>query len=271
MKPIFLLPVLLSLAACATPARQSGQLSSYEGLKVKPGAIRTSVAERKDAEGLAAVRRVAIEPTRLADDAQLSWLNPEERTALLREVDAQLCFELTERYDLAPDPAQADARVRAIVTRVAPTGRVGSVAAAAAGFFIPGPLGLRAPGTVGGLSAEAEMLSPDGKQLAGLTWNRDAQPIGTDNPSLSRIGDALQFAEPFADTASAAMTAPDVKSRALPKPDPCLQYGSRLRVEGWAAKFATGLYVPQMSGAKAADGTQPPPAPAPPAGAPAPQ
>ena len=28
------------------------------------------------------------------------------------------------------------------------------------------------------------------------------------------------------------------------------QYGSRMRVEGMAAKFATGLYVPQMSGAK---------------------
>ena len=254
MKPIVLLPLLLTLAACATPARQSGQLSSYEGLTVKPGALRTGVAERKDAAGLAAVRRVAIEPTRLVEDSQTAWLNPEERALLLREVDAQLCFELTERYDLAADAAEADARVRAVVTRVAPTGRGGSVAAAAAGCFIPGPLGLRAPGTTGGLSAEAEMLSRDGRQLAALTWNRDAQPIGTDNPSLNRVGDALQFAEPFADTATAAMTAPDVKSRPIPKPDPCAQYGSRLRVEGWAAKFATGLYVPEMSGAKAAEG-----------------
>ncbi len=254
MKPIVLLPLLLTLAACATPARQSGQLSSYEGLTVKPGALRTGVAERKDAAGLAGVRRVAIEPTRLVEDAQTAWLNPQERALLLREVDAQLCFELTERYDLAADAAEADARVRAVVTRVAPTGRIGSVAAAAAGFFIPGPLGLRAPGTTGGLSAEAEMLSRDGRQLAALTWNRDAQPIGTDNPSLNRVGDALQFAEPFADTAAAAMTAPDVKSRPIPKPDPCAQYGSRLRVEGWAAKFATGLYVPEMSGARGAEG-----------------
>ena len=253
MKPIFLLPLLLTLAACATPARQSGQLSSYDGLTVKPGAVRTGVAERQDAAGLAAVRRVALEPTRLADAPQTAWLSPEERMLLLREVDAQLCFELTERYDLAPATGPADARVRAVVTRVAPTGRVGSVASAAAGFFIPGPLGLRAPGTTGGLSAEAEMLSMDGKQLAALTWNRDAQPIGTDNPSLNRLGDALQFAEPFADMAAAAMTPPEMKARPLPQPDPCAEYGSRLRVEGWAAQFATGLYVPQMSGAKAAD------------------
>ena len=80
--------------------------------------------------------------------------------------------------------------------------------------------------------------------------------VGTDNPSLSRIGDALQFAEPFADDAAKAMTAKDAKPIKLAKPDPCAQYGSRMRVEGMAAKFATGLYVPQMSGAKA-DGSQP--------------
>lgn len=263
MKPILLLPLLMTLAACATPARHSGQLSSYDGLTVKPGAVRTGVAERKDAAGLAAVQWVTIEPTRLADDPQMAWMTPQERTLLLREVDAQLCFEVTERYYLAPSPAQADARVRAIVTRVAPTGRVGSVAAAAAGFFIPGPIGLRAPGTTGGLSAEAEMLSKDGRQLAAMTWNRDAQPIGTDNPSLNRLGDALQFAEPFADTAAAAMTAPGVKTRAAPQPDPCATFGARLRPEGWLAKFATGLYVPQMSGAKAADANaQPAPEPA---------
>jgi hypothetical protein len=253
MKPIALPLLLLTLAGCATAAPQSGQLSSYEGLSVRPGAVRTSLAERKDATGLAAVRRVSIEPTRFAEDAKLAWLTPQERTLLLREIDAQLCFELTERYDLAPEAGQADARVRAIVTRVAPTGRVASAAAAAAGFFIPGPIGLRAPGTTGGLGVEAEMISTDGAQLAALTWNRDAQPIGTDNPSLNRLGDALQFAEPFADSAAAAMTPPDLKTRAAPKPDPCGQYGSRLRVEGWAAKFATGLYVPQMSGARAAD------------------
>ena len=49
------------------------------------------------------------------------------------------------------------------------------------------------------------MLSPDGRQLAAMTWTRNATPIGTDNPSLSRVGDALQFVEPFADDAAIAI------------------------------------------------------------------
>jgi len=77
-------------------------------------------------------------------------------------------------------------------------------------------------------------------------------PIGADDPSLSRLGDALQFAEPFADAAGKTMTAPTAKPRPIPKPDPCARFGPRFRPEGFLAKFATGLYVPQMSGAQAA-------------------
>jgi hypothetical protein len=96
------------------------------------------------------------------------------------------------------------------------------------------------------------MLAPDGRQLAAVTWNRSAQPVGLDSPSMSRIGDALQLAAPFADATAHALTAPGAKSRRVANPDPCAQFGSRLRPEGWAAKFVTKLYIPQMSGAKPA-------------------
>lgn len=247
MKSLLALPLALALTACASHAPRSGFLTSYEGLSSKDGAVRTGVAERKDGQALTGVRKVSLLPAELRLGPDGAWLSEEERKVLLREVDAQLCFEVSERYEIVQDGA--DAKVRAAVTRVAPTGRVSSAASAAASIFIPGPLGVR-PGGLGGLSAEAEMLSPDDRQLAALTWNRNATAVGTDNPSLSRIGDALQFVEPFADSAAAAMTAPDVKPPGPPKPDPCAEYGPRLRPEGWLAKFATGLYVPQMSGAR---------------------
>lgn len=243
------LPLMLCLAACASTPKPSGQLSTYEDLKARDGTVRTGLAERK---AVTTVTRVAIEPTRIAPGAGTQWLSRDERALLAREADAQLCFELTERYELAPTPAEADARVRAVITRVKPTGRAGSALAAAGGFFIPGPIGLRLPGATGGLSAEAEMLDRDGRQLAALVWTRDAQPIGTDNPSLSRLGDALQFIEPFADAAAAAATPEGLKSRKIGKDDPCAVFGPRIRPEGFLAKFATGLYVPSLSGAKAA-------------------
>lgn len=250
MKLLFVLPLLGVLAACATPANKTGFLSSYDDLTPRRGAVRADVAERQDAAALAAVRRIRLEPTQMPANADAAWLSDEERRVLLREADAQLCFELSKRYDLVDDGH--DAQVRAAITSVRPTGRVASAASAAAAFFIPGPIGVRVPGTLGGLGAEAEMLSADGRQLAAVTWNRSAMAVGTDNPSLSRIGDALQLAEPFADATARALTAPAAKARRVGNPDPCRQFGPRFRPEGWAARFATKLYVPQMSGARAA-------------------
>lgn len=251
MKAYAALPLLLALGACAGPVKNSGFLSTYDGMTPRTDTVRARIAERQDTASLTAVRRVAIAPTTLAPSAEAAWLTEAERAFLLREVDAQLCFELSERYEIAETPTADDAKVRAAVTAVRPTGRVGSAAAAAASFFIPGPVGLRVPGTTGALAVEAEMLAPAGQQVAAIAWNRTATAIGTDDPSMSRIGDALQFVEPFADAAARTMTAEGAKSREVGSPDPCARFGPRFRPEGFLAKFATGLYVPQMSGAKA--------------------
>lgn len=251
MRALAALTLIAPLAACASaPAPNSGFLSRYDQMPARTDTVRASIRERQDTPALSQVRKVAISPTVYAPGAAVDWMTDAERKALLREVDAQLCFELTKRYDLAGlDVADAH-KVRAAVIGVEPTGRFASAASAAASFFIPGPLGVRAPGTTGALAVEAEMLAPKGDQVAAISWRRTAKPVGTDNPSLSRIGDALQFAEPFADAAARTMTAKDRKTRRVADPDPCAGYGARIRPEGFLAKFATGLYVPDLSGAK---------------------
>lgn len=257
------LPLML-VAACASAPTQSGFLSSYDGLEARDDRVRSKVQERRARDRLAAVTKVAIAPTRLQGPGG-DWMSEAERTALLREVDAQLCFELSERYEIAPEADAQAARVRAAVTRVKPTGRAGSAVSAAASFFIPGPIGVRTPGTEGGLSAEAEMLAPGGgEQISAITWTRRATTLGTDNPSLSRIGDALQFVEPFADDAAKAMSGDDPPKRKIDSAnDPCAEFGPRFRPEGWAAKFVTGLYVPSLSGAKDDKPAEPPAEPKP--------
>lgn len=256
-RALYLLPVLL-LSACATAAPRSGFLTSYDGVTPREGGLRTAAADRRDEAALAGVRTVRIEPARLAPGARAGWMSEGERRLLLRELDAQLCFELTERFALAAENAPADATVRTGVVAVVPTGRAASALSAAAGFVIPGPLGLRVPGTVGALAVETEMLDTSGRQIAALAWNRAAQPIGTDNPSLSRVGDALQFAEPFADDAGRVMTPPDVKAKA-PAPDPCAEYGPRIRPEGFLTRVLTNLYAPETSAARPARQEKPKP------------
>ena len=252
--------VTLTLGACATAAPdRSGFLSGYEGLQVRDKAGRAQIREFRDPAALTKVRKVSLVPAVLSEGADTrSPMTAQERNVVLREIDAQLCFELSERFEIVP-AEQADADVRAAVTWFEPTGRFASAASAASGFFIPGPIGLRVPGTLGGLGVEAEMRATSGNgQIAAIAWARRAMAVGTDNPSLSRLGDALQFAEPFADAAAAVMTPDGLKPRAIDgKTDPCKAYGDRFQPGGLAARIITNLYVPDSRGG-AADKATPP-------------
>ena len=246
----------LLLTACATaPQTRSGYLSTYDGLKPRTDVVRAKVSEKREDAAVQVVRSVALEPSVIAPGADLAWLTPEERDMLLRQLDARMCFALSRRFDVAADPTAADAKVRAAITLVRPTGRAGSALSAAAGFFIPGPIGVRTPVGLGALGAEAEMVEvASGRQLAALTWSRQANPVGTDTPSLSRIGDALQYTGAFAGAAARAFAPPGAPRRKIEaNADPCTRFGPRFRPEGFAAKFATGLYMPQLSGARDED------------------
>ncbi len=242
---------LVSVAACATaPEQTAGFLTSYEGLEAQEDSLRASIRQRRDDAAAAQVERLRIEPAVLATDAA-SDLDEGERAFLLLELERQVCYELSERFTVVDEDGQDVARVRIAATRITPTGRVGSVVSAAANHFIPGPIGVRTPGTLGGLAAEAELINAQGEQVAALAWARDATVVGTENPSLSRIGDAVQLAEPFGDMVGDAFAPPGREVRAIPKPDPCARYGPRFRPEGIIGRVATGLYQPELSGARA--------------------
>ena len=238
----------LSAAACATaPAPDSGFLSSYEGLVERTDTVRASVRQSRDEAAAGAIERVWIEPAVLIDDAA-PGLTAEEQALVLGEIDRQVCYELSERFTIAPGRDAAAGRVRLAATRILPTNPAASAASAAANYFIPGPIGVRAPGGTGGLAAEAELLSPEGEQVAAIVWARNATVVGTDNPSLSRVGDAHQLAEVFGDMVGDAFAPEDREVRAIPDPDPCAAYGPRNRPVGFITRFATGLYQPELSG-----------------------
>ncbi len=247
--------LLCGLSACATaPKPDAGYLSRYDRLGGRGDGLRASVREWADVEALRAVSTVRVLPTVMLDGADAARvLNPNQKRDLLREIDAQLCFELSERFAIAGPAGAADAEVRSAVTWFRPTGRGASAVSAAAAFFIPGPLDLRAPGTLGALGLESEMTAADGRQIAAVAWARQANAVGADAPSLVKTGDALQFAEPFADDAARVMTpSPSPTRRRFESgQDPCRAYGPRIRVGSFAAKLITNLYVPQATEAPA--------------------
>jgi len=262
---VIVLTGLSSLAAaCQTSAAaHSGYLSSYSGLsdakRGEPGS-----GKRRDAALSDPIKRVYIEPSILKVDGD-TQVGPEEQAMVRFEVDRQICFEVSKHFDLAPVPAPDAGKIRTAIVRIEPTNRAASAVSAAAGFFIPVPIvKFRPPMMTGGLAAESELLAPDGQQAAAITWSRTAEVVsafGGNDPSLSPVGDALQFAEPFGDAVGKAFTAKPKKGvkktkaekRKIPDPDPCAQYGPRRNAGRFVGNLvvgaATGLYFPTVSGA----------------------
>lgn len=250
---LFILASGAAAAACATaPEPHSGFLSSYEGLQTRSDTVRASISERRDEPLARSIERIRIEPAELTAEAA-DALTPQEWALVLGEVDRQVCYELSERFTVVEADGGDIGRVRVAATRISPTNPVGSAASAAANWFIPGPIGVRAPGSTGGLAAEAELLAPDGRQAAALVWARNATVVGTDSPSLSKVGDAHQLAEAFGDMVGDAFAPAERKPRAVPDPDPCARFGPRNRPEGFVTRAVTGLYQPELSGGRKQD------------------
>ena len=59
-------------------------------------------------------------------------LSDDDRRAVLSEVDRQVCYELSERFEIAEQPEPQAGTVRVGVTYIRPTHQAGSAAAAVA-------------------------------------------------------------------------------------------------------------------------------------------
>ncbi len=241
-KSLFAAALTLSLAACVTkPTTQSGFMSDYT--RLSDSAQHGAATQRQfvDAAALAGVSRVAILPTqvRLGPNAAFT---ANEVAPIAAEMDRQLCLELAERFEIAPDDDPAALQVSAAITGVTRTGAASSVVSAAASRFIPGPGSVRLPIGLGGLAAEMQARNgAEGPVIGELAWSRRAQ-IAMDRGSLSPIGDAYQAAEPFADAVAKLLT-PDPAPLVRKVADQCPEAPG-----GGAGRFvagrAFGLYIP---------------------------
>ena len=108
MKAYAALPLLLALGACAGPVKNSGFLSTYDGMTPRTDTVRARIAERQDTASLTAVRRVAIAPTTLAPSAEAAWLTEAERAAAGVSADlVRLSVGIEDVEDIIADLDQA--------------------------------------------------------------------------------------------------------------------------------------------------------------------
>jgi hypothetical protein len=207
------------LSACASSAPPtSGILTSYSGL-TRTKAHRAQALTRADSIALAAAKTVRIETVTFAEDAQ-SKATPAQRALLANAMERALC----KRFNVTTAADGADLTIKTVVTRIKPTN------AAAAGLSLAVsasilPFAPRIPVGLGGFSAEAEAIQPDGGQAAAMVWSRDADILG--GKRVSAIGDAYDL--------SISFTHDLVKLLANPAADRDARSPARLDTSGSAA------------------------------------
>jgi len=243
----------LLLAACATkPPTQTGFLSNQAGMETVSGTVRAQIERQRDLGALQMVQKLALLPAKLQEGGDIpDTITPESRSLVLGELDRQLCFKLSRRFELVGPEDPATARVQAVITRLQETNATASAASAAVSKLLPGG-SVRLPVGRGGLSIEARLDTSDGRQAAAMAWSRGAGVV-MDNGSLSQVGDAHRFTSNFAEDFTEFLVEPGTAKRDIPAQDPCQKYGERLDLGRMAAGRVIGLHVPRPSNPEAQD------------------
>jgi hypothetical protein len=233
------------VSACATkPPTQTDFIANGTAMERVDGTVRAQISRQKDAEALGRLSQIVLMPTRLHEAADVpATISEESRAIVLAEVDRQLCFALSRRFEIV-GADQADAgRVQAVVTRLQETNAAASAASAAVSRLLPGG-SVRLPVGRGGISIKARLDVEANRQAAAMSWSRGAGVV-MDQGSLSEVGDAHRFAASFAKDFADFLSDDRAPKRALADNDPCAAFGPRLDVGRFAAGRVIGLHVPR--------------------------
>ncbi|WP_139786123.1 DUF3313 domain-containing protein [Agrobacterium genomosp. 13] len=194
------LPFAIIMSGCASvPLQEGGTLSSYAQLSPAKGKF-TKSRTFVDANGLAAVKTVAIMPTTFSFAASSKITAEKDRTLVSNALDRAICVALSDKYRIAAAGQPADMTVRTVITDLVPTDKTmaGVSTAVSLGSNLVLPVGVpRLPVGLGGLAVEAEAVDNGGVQRAAAVWSKGANSF-TDSARVSEIGDAYGLASDFA-------------------------------------------------------------------------
>ena len=161
---------------------QSGLLSDYSGLSkdrfhVNRGlGLQRNLSRNAAPEALGRVDSFLIEPVVWAVDAESrAGRDPSRSVVLAARLDEALRAELGALRPIVETPGPGTARVRAVITDARLSRPVLNAALTAGGVFVaPLPVG---PTFFGGAVVEAEVIGPDGLQVAAISCASGGGPL----------------------------------------------------------------------------------------------
>jgi Protein of unknown function (DUF3313) len=197
MSPAFkiLLPTALMIVGCTTVPEPSADFQKYaeelspaKGIRSKR--IATATPSPAIAEGsVLIIRDVMFDPSILRS----TRVNSEKRDVVANALSRNMCSDLSKLFEISETSDAENAfSLRMRITELTPNSRVGAAIGKVTGFI--SPVSARPPIGLGSLSAEFELLRPDGSMAAAMAWSQKADMM-SNGSRLSTIGDAYESTE----------------------------------------------------------------------------
>ncbi|MCA3693172.1 DUF3313 family protein [Aquidulcibacter sp.] len=199
----------LTLFGCTTmPSANSSFLKSQDRLVVKKGLRTQQLVTQPPSPAIEQGSKLKIDSVEFVRNAQISAnLTPVERELIENVLAREICADLSDRFDIVADPSDANVyQLRIGIQRLESTSKLSAGIATVTGFATP--IGLRPPLGLGSLTVEFELLNPQGQQTAAMVWSKKAD-IGSNQASVSRIGDAYRFAKESSSDFARLVLTPD--------------------------------------------------------------
>lgn len=192
-----LVPALLGallLAACASapkaPREGFSTLRPLDTLRDEPHA---RISRFLDSEAVQAAQSVSPPRFVVAEDAAGEGISERQAVLVANRAARDLCTGLAPYFRITE--SAPDLELALYVTAIEPTSPGAAGVSELIGVFVPGPF--RLPAGLGGFAADG-VARRGGEDLLVLRWAEGANPV-TEGARVSRIGDAYQLADDFAE------------------------------------------------------------------------
>ncbi len=195
--------LVVSLVGCSGTANKHNYLTSYDNLKSEKKFGGAVLSNYKSVVPIKSP--IILDQIVFAQDVKVDGtLSDRDRDLLLNVFGRGLCRNLAKYYAIVPRDTSGAYKLRAAITEVKATAEAASAVSAATGLLIPIPaISIRLPIGMGSLTTEMELIDPQGKQAAAMVLHR--QPNLTTSASVSKIGDAYNFADDAGKTFAVAL------------------------------------------------------------------
>ena len=198
----------LGLTGCATQFDSAATLSSYDRLGEGERRL-VPVREFADGDALTAYAEVSVPLAELGPGvAEASGMAPDRIDRVRAALSKSLCRRLArDGYSVIAEPTDTAPDIRPVITGIRRNNVATTGMSRIIGVAVPGPLNPRVPIGIGALGVEAEMVGPEGEQLAAMVWasqNHLASGGGwttvlDGQDGFSDAADAIELAGVFAD------------------------------------------------------------------------